>query len=55
MYLPHQAVHSGNGGTKEVLEAPWKYQQKVQHIKHPGRRMLAGRSPGGSEIYLDLE
>lgn len=40
LYMAHQAVHSGNPVTP--LEAPWKYVEKMAHIKDPNRRLYAG-------------
>jgi len=43
LYIPHQAVHSANGGTtEEALEAPQRYIDKTKHIEHYARRMYAG-------------
>lgn len=43
LYLPHQAVHSGNPGVKGTkLQAPWKYLQKFDYIQSEERRRLAG-------------
>eukprot|EP00058_Branchiostoma_floridae_P007203 XP_002592691.1 hypothetical protein BRAFLDRAFT_57230 [Branchiostoma floridae] len=39
LYLPHQAVHSGN--PDNPLQAPQKYIDKFPHIQHPGRRTFA--------------
>ncbi|KAI8493732.1 hypothetical protein Bbelb_286530 [Branchiostoma belcheri] len=39
LYLPHQAVHSGN--PDDPLQAPQKYIDKFPHIQHPGRRTFA--------------
>ncbi|CAH1798588.1 unnamed protein product [Owenia fusiformis] len=40
MYLPHQAVHSGN--TITPLEAPKKYTDKLGHIQNENRRLFGG-------------
>ncbi|CAH1792967.1 unnamed protein product [Owenia fusiformis] len=40
MYLPHQAVHSGN--TVTPLEAPKKYTDKLGNIQNKKRRLFGG-------------
>lgn len=40
LYLPYQAVHSGND--YERLQAPQKYINRFPNIKHQGRRIYAG-------------
>lgn len=40
LYLPFQAVHSGNDVTP--LEAPWKYLKDLTNIKSANRRLYAG-------------
>ena len=40
MYFAHQAIHSGNPVTP--VEAPWKYVEKLGHIKDKNRRTVGG-------------
>jgi len=41
MYLPHQAVHSGNTGG-DPLQAPERYVNRFTHILNYHRRLFAG-------------
>ena len=40
LYLPFQSVHSAN--PDQPLQAPYKYFEKMSHIKDKNRRMFAG-------------
>ena len=40
LYVAEQAVHSSND--EPPLQVPWTYEQRVLHIKDPGRRKFAG-------------
>lgn len=44
MYLPFQAVHSGNPRATGAnpLEAPKKYTDRFPHIADPNRKLFAG-------------
>ncbi|XP_014674868.1 PREDICTED: arylsulfatase B-like isoform X2 [Priapulus caudatus] len=47
LYLAHLATHSAN--SYSPLQAPQKYLQKVQHIKHKQRRLFGGMAVGLDE------
>lgn len=42
LYLPYQAVHSGNLPDGKALQAPQKYLQRFPHIKNTQRQLYAG-------------
>ena len=43
LYLPFQAVHSGNLPSGKYLQAPTKYIKKFPHIQNTQRRTYAGK------------
>lgn len=42
LYIPQQAVHSGNPKNPTRLQAPWKYVQKFLNMRSSERRLFAG-------------
>ncbi|KAL8594525.1 hypothetical protein ACOMHN_028879 [Nucella lapillus] len=59
LYLPYQAVHSGNGDSPTPLEAPQKYIDRFPHIQNKHRRvyaaMVSALDDGVGAVYAALK
>ncbi|KAK7093086.1 hypothetical protein V1264_008737 [Littorina saxatilis] len=59
LYLPYQAVHSGNGNSPSPLQAPQSYIDRFPHIENKQRRiyaaMVSALDDGVGAVYAALQ